>query len=138
MGAATIPYVRWRRILPVELNLAGQTIANASTVRSNAFSINGWNQLSAGFALTRVAATAVTAYLELSFDGTTWFRQQASSISGGTEALSDHTMSKGSISGSVNWFHHFGGVVGEFGRLTLSSTAGTTDTIIVHGVLGVV
>jgi hypothetical protein len=137
MSASEKKYIRQYYVNPTELGLNGVTILAATPVTSSTFSVDGYNQLSLAFSLTRVAATAVTAYVEFSFNGTVWYRQQASSIAAGTETLTDHTMSK-AVAGSVLWWHNFGGVIGDRARIVVGSTAGTTDTLQVAAIVGVV
>lgn len=120
------------------IGLNGVSLVSGTPITSNAFSLEGYNQMAVYVNLTRNASTAHTFYLEYSNDdGTTWFRAQASSVAAGTETLSDHTVSK-TVSTSDTYVHLFGNIFGTLGRLVFDSTAGDADdTVVVNLMFGV-
>jgi hypothetical protein len=134
----TQPFTKYRKIVPHKLGLNNVVVANGAPVTSSTFSIAGYNQLSFQFALTRVAATSVTAYVDTSNDGgTTWHRTQTKSISSGTETLSPRLMTQ-AVSANENWRWEFGGVASDLARLVVEGVAGTTDRLTVSAEVGVV
>lgn len=130
------PYTRVIRFSAIELGLNGVTMDAART--SNSFGINGMNQLVATFTRVSGAAGATTFYFEVSHDdGTTWRRLTTSSISSGTETLSEHLVS---AAATIDEGHYLLNVLGgskDVMRVVIPSNADATATITMEITLGV-
>lgn len=126
MGGYTQGFARYHDFTARELGLDG--VALNATQTSNAFSTEGYNQLTTKVVHSNSSATAIAWYIEESDDnGTTWVRQQTRSVSTGTETLSDHTISK-AVTGDKN-FNHQLAITSNTARLVFSSTGGDASDL---------
>lgn len=116
----------------------------AATRTSRSFSMSGRSVLALVFNYTYSAATAVTWYVEVSYDGgTTWCRLIAKDISiaaavaTGTAGSEIDSMD---VSASKNWTATYDNILGTIDTLARVVAAGTGgaagDILTVHGVVG--
>jgi hypothetical protein len=116
------------------LNLNGVAIAAAKT--SDAFDVEGFNQMTIAVVHTYNAATTISLYLTYSEDGTNYCRMKTiDSIAAGTITISDATYSD-ATGGAADNFYLDIPINYKYMKITISCDGAGTDTAVVTVRLG--
>ena len=126
-----------RDVIASKLNLSARAVVNGSYSVSDAFGVQGYNQLTLEIFLDYAASTACLFYIETSKDNSKWHRVQSTSTTAGTATCSDLVYSKAIAAADDYWTINIP-LNYDYVRLGFTATGGTTDTVTVNAKLGVV
>jgi hypothetical protein len=113
------------------------TAINASVAAGTSIDCANHNQVSLYVTYTRAAGTGIQFNIEVSDDGSTWYKVQAAALSSGTLTMSDVLYSKVSSS-TVNFVVNFETNAANFRLANVVATGSPTssDTATVSAILG--
>ena len=113
------------------------TAINASVAAGTSIDCTAHNQVSLYVTYTRAAGTGIQFNIEVSDDGSTWYKVQAAALSSGTLTMSDVLYSKVSSS-TVNFVVNFETNAANFRLANVVATGSPTssDTATVSAILG--
>ena len=113
------------------------TAINASVAAGTSIDCTAHNQVSLYVTYTRAAGTGIQFNIEISDDGSTWYKVQAAALSSGTLTMSDVLYSKVSSS-TVNFVVNFETNAANFRLANVVATGSPTssDTATVSAILG--
>jgi hypothetical protein len=137
MPAYTQGFVRARRIDAEALGANAVTLNGGLTTES--VDISGYNQLKLSCIRVNNSGTATSFYFETSEDGgTTWLRRQSGAVSGGTETLNNHTVSRAITQLAFDYYLPIVGDEGDLLRVVFTDTSDAADFVTAQITLGVV
>ena len=112
------------------------TVVTGVSQNSAVIDVTGFNSLKLMLSLTRVAATDVRFFVQVSEDATTWHLIQSEATAAGVVTLDDRRYTK-AVAANTQWVVEIDNLNFKYLRLfNLSATAGTTDTLTITGRLG--